>query len=224
MGRFGTGFTLIELTVVMLVIGLLGGSILATGAVLQQLNEERHARRDIHDIREALIGYATSSAVPVLPCPDRDNDGVEDRLGGNCLANNGSLPWRTLGLGRHDPWGWRYSYHVDASFTTSTGIDLSTYGSLRVCGDDLCTMVIAEDIPVIVLSHGKNGYGAWRDDGSVNTAPVGPHELENTNSTGDFVAHARSESGGAQGEFDDIVGWLSSHRLKYYLIRAARLP
>lgn len=222
--RLAGGFTLIELAVVMLVIGLLAGGILATGAALQQLNEERQAQRDMVHIREALIGYALSGAVPRLPCPDLDNDGLEDRLGSNCLAQSGMLPWRTLGLGVRDPWGQRYSYHVDPGFSASAGIDLLTYGSLRVCTDDACTTVIAEDIPLVVLSHGRNGYGAWRDDGSMNAAPASVHELENTNNTNDFVFHVRSEPGGSQGEFDDILVWLSGHRLKYHLVRAARLP
>jgi len=50
--------------------------------------------------KEALIGRAATDAnrPGSLPCPDVDNDGVADGVGGNCTSYVGRFPWKTLDL------------------------------------------------------------------------------------------------------------------------------
>src|SRR3954468_21091535 len=50
--------------------------------------------------KEALIAYAVASGTPGrLPCPDTDNDGVENAPCGSLGTNQlGRLPWKTLGI------------------------------------------------------------------------------------------------------------------------------
>ena len=103
------GFSLIELAVVLVIIGLLlGGAIAAIDATQTQTRRSQQADQ-LEDVRDALHGYAMVNGH--LPCPDDldddtspDPDGNEDRDPGSdeCDSNTGALPWKDLGLGRSD--------------------------------------------------------------------------------------------------------------------------
>jgi prepilin-type N-terminal cleavage/methylation domain-containing protein len=117
------GFTLTEIAIVMLVIGLaLAATIVPVGRLIQTgqigSNQER-----LDTAREALLAFAAINGR--LPCPDRTGDGLEDRRAGGdpsafgCAGNvyEGFLPWATLGVPQIDYWGTRLRYRVSAEFT-----------------------------------------------------------------------------------------------------------
>ncbi|MEW5889541.1 MAG: type II secretion system protein [Pseudomonadota bacterium] len=87
------GFSLIEIGVALIVVGLLTTAVVA---YLRSAGQERVAlaERDLlADVQRTLVGWV--HARHRLPCPDADGDGQEDCAG---AAQAGSLPWRTLGL------------------------------------------------------------------------------------------------------------------------------
>jgi type II secretory pathway pseudopilin PulG len=217
-----TGFTLIELAIVLFVITLLLGGVLTP---LGQQIAERQAgetRRAMETARTALVGYAIGHGGEQgrghLPCPDMRaagsagiaNDGQEDRLGdGRCAVLAGNLPWLTLGLAESDAWGNRLGYAVAADWGSredQTAVPAAT--RLQICSDMAC----AQPMPVaaVLVSHGRNGLGAANASGRTNLAPAGQEEIENADGDGRFVMRLPRAADRPGGEFDDIVLPLSA--------------
>jgi len=242
------GFTLVEMAVVLVIVALIiGGLMMPLSA---QVDQQRYneTTRDLEDAKEALLGYAMSHKAvvdgrPYLPCPDTDNNGVEEvRNGvGVCPSQEGRLPWTTLGLNRGDAWGNLIRYRVHFNFSNSqNGITLSPVASVadfRICESSACAVVIATRVPVVLVSHGKNGYGAISEQLTVNAVPAGisADEMENidgrNNPTAgnanvdtadtadvDFVSTFSSAN------FDDVVTWLSPNILFNRMVAAGQLP
>lgn len=200
-----TGFTLMEVAVVLVIVALLLGGMLLPLAAQHDLRQSAETQRLLLETRDALIGYAaTTQPKPYLPCPDTDGDGVENRLGSGCQEEEGDLPWADLGIGREDAWGSRLRYRASSSFTdSSAGITLASVGDLTVCVDAACNQKIADKLAAVVFSPGKN-KAAEETNGDVQDKM--------------FV----SRPGGD--DFDDLVVWLPSPLLFHRLITAGRLP
>ena len=125
--RRHSGFSLIELAVVLVIIGLLVGGGIAALEATQTQTQRADQRRQLEQVRDALIGFAMSSGR--LPCPDTDYppDGRENidpppptcPVGDpdndddcDCVDSWGALPWAQLGVGATDAWGQRLRYRV----------------------------------------------------------------------------------------------------------------
>ena len=104
---------------------------------------------------------------------------------------------------------------------TSSG-NLSVQCPASACGN---TIVYTNTAPAIVLSHGRNGYGAMNSVlRSINQAPTSADELANTDGNTSFVSRTISANGAAAGEYDDLVTWLSTALLLNKMITAQKLP
>ena len=214
-----SGFTLIELAIVLVIIGVLAGSFIST--LSSRIDNTRRAdtRDQLQTIKQALLGYAYTSPGN-LPCPDcrsllacpggLANDGIEDRVAGGanqgtCSVGNsvGNLPWVTLGLGREDAWGNRYRYWADNSFARDgTGAapndrkfdfsDVATGTVLNRINDGSATQVIASQVAAVVFSQGKNGYGAISSSNVVRPAIPADNvdEADNADNNLTFVDRA----------------------------------
>ncbi len=117
------GFTLIEIAVVLVIVGLLVGSFIGTFASRVDTTRRDDTKKELEEIKQVLMAYAftnTNGGVLALPCPDVTvpPDGVgDDGAGGFCTSSVGVLPWVDLGMGMEDSWGNRYNYWVDANFS-----------------------------------------------------------------------------------------------------------
>ena len=234
------GFTLIELAVAMFIIALLLGSILVPLATQVETRQVTETQKTMDEIRDALAGFAATNGY--LPCPDLQagagaNDGAEDvnAVSGLCTSvvvaggtslSAGNLPWATLGLGNQDAWGNRFRYTVLAAYaqrSPATQFSLSTAGGLRVCSTDNCSSTLTTTAVAVIISHGKNGYGAI--NASTNTSNIAATvtgELENTDNDRDAVSRTQSNAAGV--EFDDIVAWIPKFTLNNRMVSAGRLP
>ena len=97
----------------------------------------------------------------------------------------------------------------------------------RDASDALVNLSNSNDIPVVVLSHGKNGYGATLDNGTAlgNPSATNTDEQTNFNAAGtSFVAKDQSARTTGSGEFDDIVVWISANTLFSKMVAAGKLP
>lgn len=238
------GFTLVEMAVVLIILAiLLGGLLIPLTAQMDQKNYGE-TKKLLEDAKEALYGYAMYHAAtdgkPYLPCPDTNNDGIEQaRVAGACPSQEGRLPWVTLGLSRSDSWGSLLRYRVDPNYSNSvSGFILGAPANLRICQDSGCATIISDGIPAILVSHGKNGYGAYQaESGAVIQVPAGvsADELANMdgrdnpragNNTADTVDTGNVDfvSTFVSDTYDDMVVWISPNVLFNRMVTAGRLP
>ena len=237
------GFTLVEIAVVMLVIALLLGGLLVPLSAQVELRRTSDTQKYLDEIRETLIGFAVSNGR--LPCPaTAASAGVESPSGGGACTNNynGFVPAVTLGLAvvddqgfAVDPWGNRIRYAVTNAngnaFTTVSGMSTTGLGTLApnllICSTATgisatsCAAgtALTSGVPAIIYSTGKNGgYGGTGVDEAANP------NANSANNDRVFVSHTPTTSSATNGEFDDIVTWLSPNVLYNRMIAAGRLP
>jgi len=240
------GFTLIELAIVLVIVGVLIGSFVGTLGSRIDTTRRAEAQADLEVIKSALLGFVFSSGGPYLPCPcttdcaiDAINPGLENRGGGTCTAGAaagylGYLPWGTLGLKPADPWNTLYRYWVDPDFSDAgagSEFDLTDTGSGQIRTrnpDGTATRLVASNVVAVVFTQGKNAYGGLSVDGIARPAIPAANidELDNADTNSEFISRAGTEVGAttAGGEFDDIVFWISDYEIKARMVEAGMLP
>ena len=219
------GFTLVELAVVLFIFALLLG-IMAV-PLSTQIDQRRigDTERQLVGVREALIGFAIANGR--LPCPANPatpsgaaGAGVENKPGAACAAAEGVVPWATLGVPETDAWARRLTYRVALDFADNSPGGMQASFLMTDAGNIVVTdgtTNIATTLPAVVISHGKNGLGAYRSDGTQIAGAAG-YELENANGNTTFVSRIHAPN------FDDLVTWISPHVLKSRMVAAYRLP
>ncbi|MBT8438303.1 MAG: prepilin-type N-terminal cleavage/methylation domain-containing protein [Gammaproteobacteria bacterium] len=232
------GFTLIEMAVVLVIVGLLLGSFIGTFASRIDTTRRDATEKELAEIKQMLIAFAYTKDPPYLPCPDTDvpPDGRENRNGANdCSAgiNVGTLPWIDIGLGHADSWSTRYSYWVNINYARPAGFNLLTselIGSSSVATrvNDVATGVAVNAVAV-VYSRGKNGLGGVGTDNVSRVAiPAAGHDDENDNADANFnfIFRPSTDEGAATagGIFDDILVWINSYELKAKMVETGVLP
>jgi prepilin-type N-terminal cleavage/methylation domain-containing protein len=179
----GSGFTLVELAVVIAIVALLLGGLLIPLATQIQGRNVKETQQSLADIKEALLGYAVTQGR--LPCPDSDRDGLENPCGGVGSISDvveGFLPWQDLAVPPTDAWGRIFRYAVTREFTElarpgfpplPNQLDLADTPNANISvftrGDDPATapptvetkfqVQLAANAPAVVLSVGSNGFG-----------------------------------------------------------------
>lgn len=235
------GFTLTELAVVLVIVSLLIGGLLVPLSAQMDARNVSDTRTSLAEIREALLGYAAVNGR--LPCPAATaGDGTEqfNTVTGQCAPLAGVLPWATLGVKETDAWGRRYTYRVTPVFaqcvapfyavgapcTPGYSFVLASLGGLDV-RSTAGGSVIASKVPAVVISHGKNGNGAYTPGGTQLPAGADVDEQDNqlinpagvvTMANYDFVSKTPTAT------FDDEVMWISPGVLFNRMISVGRLP
>jgi len=117
------GFSLVELSVVLLALGL----ILPGAVIFWQLQERQRVTAVQMDAqqqsRDAVLGYLHANYR--LPCPAADTSGVEACSEGAGLRQVGYMPWRTLGLPRPEAGALRYGVFREFSAIAHQDRDLA---------------------------------------------------------------------------------------------------
>jgi len=241
------GFTLTELALVLVIVSLLVGSLLLPLSTQVELRNVSETRKLLAEVREALLGYAVVNGR--LPCPasattvsGTPGAGIETPLNatGACPNAAGVVPWATLGVSETDAWGRRLTYRVTPVFaqcvpppsfvasgtpciSPSVSFGLNSLGNIDV----LTTggTVIATAVPAIVVSHGRNGNGAFTPQGTQRPVGVDADELDNQlTAAGTNTANFNFVSRTPGDAFDDEVMWLTPGVLFNRMISALRLP
>ena len=234
-----SGFTLIEIAVVMVIVGVLLGGFIGTFSERIDTTRYIETEEQLEEIKSVLMAYAFTRSPPRLPCPDIDANGFSNIDGsGNCSAAGavGLLPSQTLGLGGGDSWGNRYSYWVSDNYAGAAGFGL---GAIDLGGGNAAIETRVNDLDkniainavAVVFSHGKNGLGAMSVQG-VNRSAVpamgNGHDDENQNIDANFIFMSRvpTAEGGAStgGVFDDILIWINSYEIKAKMVETGVLP
>lgn len=235
--KLNRGFTLVEMAVVLVIIGLLiGGLLIPLSAQLDQRNYS-DTRRSMDEAREALIAYGMSHGY--LPCPaNSDQNGAEDRdATGYCTGNKrvGYLPWAELGLPKLDSWGHLYRYSVALTYANKnlkiSVIPVATQDITITTRNAAGTMInLSNDnaVPAVIMSFGKIAGGATNNDGTTvaDVSVTNVDEDSNKLTIGKtYISRDISENSGVSGgEFDDIVIWLSPNVYLNRMVSVGQLP
>lgn len=234
------GFTLVEMAMVLAIVTLLLAGLVPT--ISGQIEQRRSAetRNQLNEIQQALIGFAIIKGR--LPCPaSSTSNGLEDPAGGGTCThfNDGFVPGATLGLNPLnaqglvlDAWDNPIRYVVtswsSSTYTTADGMARAGLSALSptllVCntatgitGSGCATgeaLTADPGVPVVIFSTGKNGA----------TGGTGTDESENLDGDRFFVSHTPTASSFANGEFDDLMVWISNQVLLNRMVTAGKLP
>jgi len=245
-----SGFTLIELAVVIFIVGLLLAGILTPMATSIE-SERRETQAELYDdIEEALIGFAIVNGR--LPCPDCPlgaaaaactaginviNDGIEDQanggVGNGCAVGvttnvEGNLPWVTLGLAGTDPWGNTLSYQVDEAYADIDAEAACTPATANV-SFSICTTAIltiqdtGSTCGTAVANVASNvPVVVYSQGAQSNPAASSCNELENTDGDTTFVDMDYNLT--AATYYDDMIFWISPFLLDSRMVKAEVLP
>ncbi len=267
-----SGFTLIELAIVLFIVSLLIGGMLIPLSAQTEIRGHQETDKALATIREALIGFAAINgrlpcpAVASIPsgttvsglqagmeattpagangpcaCATSANSGIAGIVGAGAVACSvasadsvgGVLPWATLGLQESDAWEHRYTYRVSTQFarlatgqtdfgacTPATPVQnaafaLCSLGAFTISTAASGGTTVAGNVPVVVVSHGKNGLGATSPTGIVAIAATAADEVENADNNVAFVSNTI---------IDDQIVWVPTSVLMSRMLAAGRLP
>lgn len=109
------GFTLIEMAMVMVIMGIVVSIMLTVMPSIVKTAKVKEARANLEKMNNALLGYMISTGGQ-LPFADTDRDGT-----GDTGQYFGWLPYKDLGLSSgNDVWGYPIKYGVYADVTTQS--------------------------------------------------------------------------------------------------------
>ncbi|HEY8095242.1 MAG TPA: type II secretion system protein [Methylobacter sp.] len=243
------GFTLVEMAIVLVIVGLILGGIMMPLSVQMDQHNATSTRATIANVQEALIGYAMANGR--FPCPAvAGATGVEAFAAGGAgtgicanLVNAGFVPGVTLGVSPTnangyvvDGWNNPIRYAIvpltnDAGasyiFTKSLGMKnagiswIALQSLLSVCntstgiGATTCSgaaTTLTNSAVLVIFSQGKNFPTIGIPD-------------EQANNVGDvFIDHTPNPTGAANGEYDDIMSWVSINTVFSRMVQAGQLP
>lgn len=232
------GFSLVELSIVLIIIGSLAGTAIGPFVASMQLSRYKQVQRQLQSVREAMHGYFVS--VGRLPCPVKLDSVVIDHGHPTeiCTQAAGGVPAALLGLmGERAPngalldtWGRPIRYAVSLADQDEHGtsglpdwLSVGEPGSvgtenliadLQLCrtaasGNCPALDLIADQIVWVVYSLGE------RSDA------IG---MQIENQDGDRVFVVSGFSSHPDSPFDDQVIWASRSELVYWLLKANWLP
>lgn len=240
--RRNAGFSLVEMAVVLVIAGLILGTVIGamnvqvTGQRIKQTQERQQV------IKEALINYIRQNSR--LPCPADITAGLTGANAGevpaDCAtstiavssgaARMGAIPWKTLGLNAEsaqDAYGRLFTYIVTDEATTR---DRNTISGLRgnlviiSQGAQLnpCpTTTPCDNLGVaVIVSHGPNGHGAFYGAATaLPTTNATSEEAENADATNlSFYDDPYTQNG-----FDDRLTWFKPSDLLQPLIASGAI-
>lgn len=235
------GFTLIEVAMVLVIMGLLMISILPP--LSRRTDQQRIAftEQRLEEIKEALLGYVVQGYAageePHLPCPATDVSGIENRNGTlYCESydnSDGYLPWATLGVEGYDGWGRPFRYRVDGYFSNGDGIYPSALHNSNKPPGTSKTQINLKDragntlnnktdynsnVVAVIFSCGKNGKPDGNNaSGTITTAIC-------DNNTAGTTKNNYVQDAYVPEQFDDILIWISKYEFINALVRAGEWP
>ena len=270
--RLERGFTLVEMAMVLIIVGLLLAGLIPTLSSQVDQRRTNETRKTLEETKDALFGFAVANGR--LPCPaSSTSNGVESfctsasgacgieiflpplPAHGRCAKPyDGFVPAVTLGIAPInaqgqllDAWENPVRYAITNAkntsnnfyFTATDGIKTRWNSGfpldpdLRVCStstdltmptpdssDCASEKALTNNAVAVIYSLSKN----FSIGGSSGDEAHNPNPRTSINADRAFVFHEPSASGTTNGEFDDIVTWLSPNSLYNRMVTAGKLP
>lgn len=241
------GFSLVEMAVVVVILGLVLGALLLPLQAQRNQVFQAQTESTLETSRRALLGFAQANGR--LPCPAvAGSGGQEDPLGGGaCTVKLGFLPAATLGIRpvdgdgfALDGWNNRIMYAVAQDNAGGAGTpDFTTSGDMNTVG----ITILDPELRVCLSSTGVTASacsGGTETNYAINNAVAVLYSLGETGSQGSggndedenpnmptndsvFVSHDVTAAGVANGEFDHLFTWISPYVLYNAMIEAGQL-
>lgn len=238
---------------VLAIVGLLLAGFLPTLNSQIEQQKTTETRKKLEEIQQALIGFAATNGRLPCPATSSSHGQESPIGGGNCTNfNDGFVPASTLGIDSTneqrlllDAWSNPIRYAVSSwsksnpsvshVYTSNNGMATVGISALRpnlfVCstatsiGADVCAsgQYLTPDtnggVPIVIYSTGKNTpAGGTGLDEAANPNP------NSSDSNRTFVSHTPTPNSVTNGEFDDIVVWVSNNLLINRMVAAGKLP
>lgn len=200
-GRNKAGFTLVEFSIVIVIIGLLVGLSVHLMGPLTKRAQLTETRQIISSAREALLGYGV--------------------MKGYLPADTAADPIGMAGARSKDVWGNTLTYFADNSLEGPVGIPdkvcdaTSTNFVIYVCDDDACTSYDKlENIAFVVFSRGEDRNSDGTSTGTGGSGAPCPAYAMPSCPVGMTCFYIRNEGicyefAGGEFQYDDIVSEVS---------------
>jgi type II secretory pathway pseudopilin PulG len=183
------GFSLLEMAVVIITIALIAAPALNFLGESKDIAARKSTANKLDAIKQALTAYYQSNN-NTLPCPapltnftgtadSASNCSNTNQIAGGAIVH-GAFPSATLNLPETylvDNWDRRLEYYV----TTAATVTANTAGNIKVLNVDINSGGDPEDAVLVILSHGKDGLGAYKKNSSSQDSSTGANSNELTN-------------------------------------------
>ncbi|MEO8410103.1 MAG: type II secretion system protein GspG [Propionivibrio sp.] len=226
------GFTLVELTMVLVIMGLLLSSLMSPLTAQIDQRNYKQTERQIDEIREALIGFALTHRRLPRPATSLSDGSENPATCPNNAACTGFIPWTTLGLRKIDAWNKMIRYSVTPAYANDV-FSLGTNGNKKVLTRDSAGVTdylvgsasgCSPCAPAIIYSQGKNNWGTSAEGvAQPDLSATNADEDNNETATTSFFSRDQGTVPNG-GEFDDIVTWLPPYILFNRMVAAGILP
>ena len=235
------GFSLVEIAIVMVIIGLL--TVGGLNVVKLKREQALYASSDsaLEQVKEAMLAFVVINGH--MPCPDTNNDGDEDRGSRECSAITGQVPYVTLGLtvkNVKDGWGNFIQYSTNTSVNvlpsvidgnnsasyfdydsepTALTFDLETPptvlypASNNLDIDDGAGVTSASNQSIVLVAYNSNGIATFS-----NCATLIVNERENCDGDANFV-QADLVTGNSGNFFDDKLISISPNEIRSAILK-----
>jgi len=182
------GFTLLEMSVVLVILSLMLGGILAALTQESRRSQKAQLISKMDTIEQAILSFSKKYGKYALPCPAPfvaiSNAGFGTAAASACASltykngsgASGAVPVRTLGLTddyAFDPWGNLFSYSVSLTAATTNAFSTTppTSTSLGVLNvRDTTGNAITANAVAVLISHGPDGFGSFTREGTRKNA------------------------------------------------------
>lgn len=225
------GFSLIEMAIVLVILGMLLGGILMPLSSQREVSQRQATERQLQEIRNALIGYAQANNR--LPCPAMLGAGAVIPTAGACGPTATPavyLPYAALGiqgtilngnlvdvwqqpiryrLANPAPGAWAYAITPIPLVPATATVPMPYFQICARAGVCPAVDIIAREVVAVVFSAGDIDH----TDSAGETQNKNPPPNVNANG---FVRMT------LQQDFNDIIVWISHPTLIYELSKTSQ--
>ena len=220
--KYHIGFTLVEMAIVLVIVGLLITAFLSPLSAQRDLKDYSDTKLRLEQIREALYGYAIINGS--LPCPTTTSDPSDNVSYGHadttCLITDpaGVLPWKDLGIQEIDSWGLQrnlpadlwvgyWVYRVDPNFTAAFSLSTVPAGNINIHKSDGTTSltIAAERAVAVICTTGKDRAANGQNASFETVNPIYEEDVQSPT-------------------FDDMCIWITRPSLFNRMVAAGKLP